>query len=55
MISLKKILNKILVDLKNTFKKSDTIPIVNGGTNATTASGACSNLGIADYIVESGI
>lgn len=55
MVSLKKILNKILVDLKNTFKKSDTIPIVNGGTNATTAASACSNLGIADYIVESGI
>lgn len=54
MISLKKILNKILVDLKNTFKKSDTIPIANGGTGATTAANACSNLGIADYIVESG-
>ena len=54
MISLKKILNKILIDLKNTFKKSDTIPIANGGTGATTASSACSNLGIKDYIVESG-
>ena len=55
MVSLKKILNKILIDLKNTFKKSDTIPIANGGTGATTAASACSNLGIADYIVESGI
>ena len=55
MVSLKKILNKILGDLKNTFKKSDTIPIANGGTGATTAASACSNLGIADYIIESGI
>ena len=39
MVSLKKILNKILIDLKNTFKKSDTIPIANGGTGATTAAG----------------
>lgn len=54
MVSLKKVLNKILVDLKNTFKKSDTIPIANGGTGAITAADACSNLGIKDYIVESG-
>lgn len=46
MISLKKILNKILVDLKNTFKNSDTIPVKNGGTGATTASGARANLGL---------
>lgn len=54
MVSLKKILNKILRDLQNTFKKSDTIPISHGGTGATTAASACSNLGINDYIVESG-
>ena len=46
MVSLKKILNKILIDLKNTFKKSDTIPIANGGTGATTASRARANLGL---------
>ena len=46
MVSLKKILNKILVDLKNTFKKSDTIPIANGGTGATTAAAARTNLGV---------
>ena len=54
MISLKKILNKILTDLKNTFKKSDTIPISNGGTGATTAAVACSKLGIEDYVVDQG-
>ena len=47
MVSLKKILNKILVDLKNTFKKSDTIPIANGGTGAKTAAAARSNLGLS--------
>ena len=52
MISLKKILNKILVDLNNTFKKSDTIPIANGGTGATTAAAAMTNFGVADYVVE---
>ena len=46
MVSLKKILNKILRDLKNTFKKSDTIPIANGGTGATSAAAACTNLGL---------
>lgn len=46
MVSLKKILNKILVDLKNTFKKSDTIPVKNGGTGATTATRARANLGL---------
>lgn len=29
------------------------LPIASGGTGATTATGAISNLGIADYIVES--
>ena len=46
MVSLKKILNKILRDLQNTFKKSDTIPISHGGTGATNAAMARSNLGI---------
>ena len=46
MVSLKKILNKILIDLKNTFKKSDTIPIANGGTGAKTAAAARANLGL---------
>ena len=61
MVSLKKILNKILRDLQNTFKKSDTIPISHGGTGATNASNArsnlginASNLGIKDYIIEQG-
>ena len=54
MVSLKKVLNKILIDLKNTFKKSDTIPVENGGTGATTAAAARSNLGIKDYVVEEG-
>ena len=54
MISLKKILNKVLVDLKNTFKKSDTIPVKNGGTGATTAAAARANLGISDCVVETG-
>ena len=61
MVSLKKILNKILRDLQNTFKKSDTIPISHGGTGATNASNArsnldinASNLGIKDYIVKEG-
>ena len=54
MVSLKKILNKILIDLKNTFKKSDTIPVGNGGTGAESAEAACLNLGIKDYIVEQG-
>ena len=30
------------------------LPIASGGTNATTAAGACSNLGIKDYVVEQG-
>ena len=46
MVSLKKILNKILRDLQNTFKKSDTIPISHGGTGATTVAAALANLGI---------
>ena len=61
MVSLKKILNKILRDLQNTFKKSDTIPISHGGTGATNAAAArtnlgvtAANLGINDYIVEQG-
>ena len=28
------------------------LPIASGGTDATTAAGACSNLGIKDYVVE---
>lgn len=43
MISLKKILNKVLVDLKNTFKKSDTIPVKNGGTIQKSIADVCSN------------
>ena len=54
MVSLKKILNKILIDLKNTFKKSDTIPVGNGGTGAKSAEAACLNLGIKDHIVGQG-
>ena len=46
MVSLKKILNKILRDLQNTFKKSDTIPISSGGTGATNAGAARRNLGL---------
>ena len=34
--------------------KFGTLPIAQGGTGATTAAAACSNLGIADYIVEQG-
>ena len=32
-----------------------TIPIGNGGTGATTAAGAISNLGMTDYVVASGV
>ena len=46
MVSLKKILNKILRDLQNTFKKSDTIPISHGGTGATTVAAARTNLNV---------
>ena len=52
MVSLKKIFNKILIDLKNTFKKSDTIPVGNGGTGAKNGQGACINLDIKDYVVS---
>lgn len=51
MVSLKKILNKILRDLQNTFKKSDTIPISHGGTGATTVAGARTNLGLNKNII----
>ena len=34
--------------------KFGTLPIAQGGTGATTASNACDNLGIKDYIIEYG-